>query len=361
MKMGISAFMGKSARAAERSGRKEGRQCTPRRSVAKPGEDSQAAAMRPGNPAMHQVDAGFTLIELLVVIAIIAILAAVLLPVLHQAQLRGQTATCIDNQKQMVTAWMLYATDNNDACVGNNWPNERTWLPVANQNQNWVSGWLGADGSGGNGLTSGVGGPDNTNTFILTNPKYAVLGDFTKVPKLYLCPASVVEAPVKNTSPPYYLMVRSVSMNCWVGWNCVPPGANNTPYESGAPTPDYSGCLYKTFSRTTDMRGGGDPADIIVFVEERAESIDDGSFEIAEPTKPGQAQGSPNFPNIPTDYHNEAATLAFGDGHVDVHRWHDPVLLSPQQQIVKTKAAGWPATSPCSDWYWLAQHGTVPK
>ena len=56
----------------------------------------------------------FTLIELLVVIAIIAILAAILLPVLSSAQERGKRAQCINNLKQVGVACTLYAQENND-------------------------------------------------------------------------------------------------------------------------------------------------------------------------------------------------------------------------------------------------------
>ena len=53
----------------------------------------------------------FTLIELLVVIAIIAILAAVLFPVFARARGAAQKTTCVSNQKQLQTAWLLYASD----------------------------------------------------------------------------------------------------------------------------------------------------------------------------------------------------------------------------------------------------------
>lgn len=56
----------------------------------------------------------FTLIELLITIAIIAILAAMLLPVLNKARDKGKSISCTGNSKQIGAAFMLYVNDADD-------------------------------------------------------------------------------------------------------------------------------------------------------------------------------------------------------------------------------------------------------
>ncbi|HEX3625658.1 MAG TPA: prepilin-type N-terminal cleavage/methylation domain-containing protein [Verrucomicrobiae bacterium] len=63
----------------------------------------------------------FTLIELLVVIAIIAILAAVLLPVLHSAQIRAQRSQCMSNIRQCAMAILTFDSDNNNCFPPAGW------------------------------------------------------------------------------------------------------------------------------------------------------------------------------------------------------------------------------------------------
>jgi prepilin-type N-terminal cleavage/methylation domain-containing protein len=63
----------------------------------------------------------FTLVELLVVIAIIAILVALLLPVLSRAKNSGAKATDLNDLHQIMIALHVYAGDNNDILTWPNW------------------------------------------------------------------------------------------------------------------------------------------------------------------------------------------------------------------------------------------------
>jgi prepilin-type N-terminal cleavage/methylation domain-containing protein/prepilin-type processing-associated H-X9-DG protein len=65
-------------------------------------------------PAASNPERGFTLLELLIVIAVIAILAALLFPVLSSAQDRARNANCLSNLHQWAVAWRVYADENND-------------------------------------------------------------------------------------------------------------------------------------------------------------------------------------------------------------------------------------------------------
>ena len=75
----------------------------------------------------------FTLLELLIAIAIIGILLSLLLPSLGKAREHAYFAVCKSNNKQLMTAFALYAKNNENRTVFSNWisldsTHDRGWL-----------------------------------------------------------------------------------------------------------------------------------------------------------------------------------------------------------------------------------------
>jgi prepilin-type N-terminal cleavage/methylation domain-containing protein len=268
----------------------------------------------------------FTLVELLVVIAIIAILAAMLIPVLAKAKLRAQAINCVSDMKQLQTGAILYGNDNNDSLPANvtlRTGGDTSCSPVG---PNWVDGQLASP------LNAGIGQSPTgceTNAFFLGvygEQGFGVrllgsIGPYAKAAGVYHCPADNY---IKLTT--YHMVrVRSCSANAYVDGTGIGPGATG----------------YKIFKKFSNFTARLSVSDCFLYLDENPESINDGWFLF-------NVGNTPSINDRPAVNHGKASAFSFVDGHAEIHRWQD-VFLNP------SAATGGPGGKDTS---WLSQHGT---
>ncbi len=294
--------------------------------------------------------AGFTLIELLVVIAIIAILAAMLLPVLNKAKIRAVAAECMSNNKQLDLAWVMYAGDSNDRLAINCDPRVvdggSTVFPFPTGGPSWISGVL--DWS-----TSQA----NTNQNYLINDKYSLFGAYlARSANVFACPAANYVNPAMAALG-WSRRSRSVAMDGSVGNGYKfgqTPGA--PPPGGGGPPFGWSSFYYA--KKSTDFHTPG-PADVWVFSDEHPDSIDDALMYTANQADLPVSE----FTELPGCQHAGACGMAFADGHAEIHKWIGPLLggrqavnlsLPPQTWINQVSTGSSDSSDP--DIAYLAAH-----
>lgn len=248
---------------------------------------------------------GFTLIELLVVIAVIAILASLLLPALNRAKTKAEGIYCLNNLKQVIIGWMMYAEDNGGRLAENRGSTTTT--------NAYVTGIMEWD----------YGGPwpDNTNTLYLTGCQ---LGPYlANNYRVFKCPADKLPGV-------FGPRVRSISMNEFAG---------DTSNISGSLNPGW-----KLFLKLSDITLPG-PSMCWILLDEHPDSINDPLFSVI--------MNGTTWTDVPSSLHNGACGFAFADGHSEIKKWLDPNTIQPVRKVNPCAANG--KSSP-RDMVWLQQH-----
>lgn len=283
-------------------------------------------------PLAGNFPAGFTLIELLIVIAIIAILAAILLPVLSAAKLRAQITLSAANLRQLGQASVMYAGDNNGHFVFNGQGGG------SDNFIGWVQQWL--DYQGG-----GPSGTDDTNMSLLYS---GMLEPYIQNPAVFRSPLDLSQQFGTSGGP----RNRSYSMNAAIG--CLTNPAVQTPVDEDTWLPSTKFMVFSTESQVVNSPG---PSDLFVFLEEHPDSINDGSFAVEIP----QLTISTKWIDVPAKAGN-VCPFAFADGHVEIHKWLYPGSIPNVTYATLTKS-GLPALGAAGqgdpDVLWVAKHTTV--
>ena len=267
------------------------------------------------------VSAAFTLVELLVVIAIIAILMAIILPVLSNAKSRGQAIGCVNNLKQLSVACKMYADDNSGELVSS-WPIGWDNYPV--NPYCWCPGWACLTEPGGYDY-----GPspqyDCTNIYSL---EQGAIWQYTKQAGIYHCPSDY------GTMGGWPIL-RSYSMNSWMAGRSNGDPTGDTDYT----TPDQDSALTYTFFRKEGQVR--QPSQMFVLIDEDSSTINDGLF-VVDMSTPN------NIGDLPATRHKTTYNLSFADGHAQAFRWQD----SPSD---------WVGGDPEPDFQNVQSMATVPK
>jgi prepilin-type N-terminal cleavage/methylation domain-containing protein/prepilin-type processing-associated H-X9-DG protein len=279
----------------------------------------------------------FTLIELLVVIAIIAILAAILMPVLSHAKQKAQGTQCLNNGHQMMVAMQVYASENNDFLPPN--PDDGNTEP----GYNWASG------------QAGIGEPQEFDPDVLSDPKLSLLVSYLGGNvNLFRCPADMRQgiydgtntALIGHTVP----AARTFSMSqacgtidsCYdemergsssSGDHCGAPNMSvNGPWLNGGHLSNFRNDPYATYGKFSGILTPG-PSMLWVLVDENAQGLNDAAFAFG--------MVNPVWNDAPGSYHNGGCGFAFADGHSEIHKW----LEAPEPEGDANE----------TDWNWMQQ------
>jgi prepilin-type N-terminal cleavage/methylation domain-containing protein/prepilin-type processing-associated H-X9-DG protein len=274
----------------------------------------------------------FTLIELLVVIAIIAILAGMLLPALAHAKASARTAYCLNNKRQLVLAWLIYADENDQRLVSNSWNTSPRPL-IETGARNWIEDWM--DWTTQEWIT---------NTQYLVDPRWALLAPYNSSADVFRCPEDRFLSP-EQREVGWRARARSIAMNGWMG--------DGSPKSPGSPQRGAA------FIRMADFATKLPAGKAFVLIDVHPDFNWTPDFRI---TRLGEsAANGAWWMVLPASYHRGGTTLVFADGHTEYKKWRVAETKPPVRSILPSLTEfGRIMSGPRGDWIWLAERSAVP-
>jgi prepilin-type N-terminal cleavage/methylation domain-containing protein/prepilin-type processing-associated H-X9-DG protein len=252
------------------------------------------------------IPAGFTLIELLVVIAIIAILAGMLLPALGRAKLKATNAACLNNQKQLLLGFIIYADENSDRMIYSN--------PGPGQLNNIGGGyWPGPYNDKGQqqDFNASMNKAD-AQRWVENGLKRGALFPYVNGVGSYHCPGDLRTKhlmPGKGFAYDSYSKIEGMNGG---GWD----PSSQPPYEKLSAVDSASEAM--TFMEESDPR-----------------DYNLGTWVMDVKPSPGWVDGFAVF-------HGNVTTISFADGHAETHPWRDPTTIKAAKDFANGK----------QDFYW---------
>src|SRR5688500_5996952 len=240
-------------------------------------------------------NSGFALKDLVATIVGLSLITFVALPAANNRN-TSSVSRCMSNMRHLIVAWQLYASDNEGRVVHNLHGGDATGAAGANRFSPWASGWQ----------TWGTE-PDNTNVLYIRNQRYARLGPYITTPdSVHKCPSDFYLSAAQRQRG-WKERVRSVVMNGTIGQ--VNDG-NIGPFDLQ---------MYRRIKTTSELTFSG-PNETSAFLEEHPDSMNDPL--LFPPMRS-------SWIDIPGNLHSGASTVAFADGHVEVHPWVGPLRSAP--------------------------------
>ena len=247
---------------------------------------------------------GFTAVELSVSMVLCGVLAALFFPAILKARRLMLSTGCLGQARQWAVALDLYANDHADRFP----PNQDGFdVPLG---QTWIQGWM------------GWSGPDCTNLNHLRN---SLLAPYAMSVAPWKCPSA---GPVRMAHGKV-TKVRSYSLNGFLGSPFAPTNAT-------------------AFRNRSDL-GTVSPSRLLAFVEERPETINDGTFTLQRDFQPARP-ALWTLRDQPAVHHQGSGNLTWVDGHAETHRW----LAIPEVALRRSEHPA--PRNP--DVLWLHQHAT---